>query len=224
MRESLHLCSNPIPSFHVIFHLHQFFGYHATSTAARSPTLSSRAWSLFAFRRSYHPLLLRSRRMFVMAFISIHVGVVDEDVATAGGARFAERVKGAGVLINFASCSLGKTGTGPSSSETWKSRMKVCLNQDRSRWKNAGLCPKAGNIRPVSAGNQPPNHFSGAGVRMKQLLTKETCSQHFDRFQATSELIPSGNRMLSAKACRDENLPSPRQDRPGTTSYESIVG
>lgn len=56
--------------------------------------------------------------MFVMAFISIHVGVVDEDVATAGGARFAERVKGAGVLINLASCSLGKTGAGPSSSET----------------------------------------------------------------------------------------------------------
>lgn len=84
--------------------------------------------------------------MFVIAFISIHVGVDEEDVATAG-ARLAERVKGAGVLNNFASCSFGKTGAGPSSSETWQSRMNVCLNQDRSRWKNAGLCPKAGDVK-----------------------------------------------------------------------------
>lgn len=115
--------------------------YYKPSAAAKSPVRSSRAWSLLAFLRSYQPLLLRRRRMFVMAFISIQVGV-DEDVATAG-ARLAERVKGAGVLISFVSCSFGKTGAGPSSSETWKSRMKVCLNHDRSRWKNAGLWPRA---------------------------------------------------------------------------------
>lgn len=88
--------------------------------------------------------------MLVMAFISTQVGLdgdvgVDEAVARTG-ARFADRVSGAGLVINFVSCSFDITGTGPSSSETWKSKMNVCLNQDRSRWKKAGLCPRASDV------------------------------------------------------------------------------
>lgn len=77
-------------------------------------------------------------------------GVEEVDVAegvalygfASAGARPADLENGVGVLKILASCSLATTGTGPIISETPKSRTNVCLNQDRSRWKKAGLWPR----------------------------------------------------------------------------------
>lgn len=53
----------------------------------------------------------------MMDRISAHVGEDDEAVASAG-ARFAEHVKGLGIVTSFVSCSLATTGTGPRNSAT----------------------------------------------------------------------------------------------------------
>lgn len=83
--------------------------------------------------------------MAMMDPISAHDGVVEEAVTRVGGARFAETVKGLGMVTSFASCALATTGTGPMNSETWNSKARVWRTQARKRAKKAGWGPKAGS-------------------------------------------------------------------------------
>lgn len=69
--------------------------------------------------------------------------------AERAGARLADMLKGAGVVKILASASFARTGAGPRISETPMSRIQVCLNHVRSRWKKLGLGPIAVSKKSV---------------------------------------------------------------------------